>query len=116
MSDTPLTDAAIPPAYNFGEEVGQYVPTEFARELERQLAAAKGETERASEFFHLCVLQAKADKSDALEAEVATLLQDNERAVLQAQDALMQVATLKAELAMTQVDRDFYRAQAGYTD
>jgi len=44
MSDTPRTDANY--VCHYGDGLGQWVPREFACELERKLAAAQADAER----------------------------------------------------------------------
>lgn len=45
MSDTPRTEIQISSGYRFTEETGvrEYVPANFARELERELSREKGQ-------------------------------------------------------------------------
>ena len=45
MSDTPRTDANY--VCHYGDGLGQWVPREFACELERELAAAQAQRDKA---------------------------------------------------------------------
>jgi hypothetical protein len=72
MSDTPRTDANY--VCHYGDGLGQWVPREFACELERELAAAIAQRDKlVAAFAHLqSFVQGDLQEYDA--AEVSSLI------------------------------------------
>lgn len=65
MSDTPRTDANY--VCHYGDGLGQWVPREFACELERELAAVENEMQVMSDKLSCALLEARENMEIANE-------------------------------------------------